>query len=144
MGFEFLKDIRGQEGFVFKLLVGAVIGAVIIAIIFVLIEKTESQKVYLSNESLVNNIKYAVKAPTGEPYIIENVIIPNNTYFTYPYFEEQTGLTKQCLTLKSNKSVFKVIDSGLVSQNDVESKVTITCNPDPTGVCSIFCEIVFG
>ena len=135
---------RGQEDFIFQLLVGAIVGIVIIGIIFVLIEKTENQKVYLSNESLVSNIKYAVKAPTGEPYIINKVIIPKETYFTHKYFEEETGLTKDCLILESNKSVFKEIESGLVTQNDVETKVTITCNPDPTGVCSILCEILFG
>ena len=135
---------RGQEDFIFQLLVGAIVGIVIIGIIFVLIEKTENQKVYLSNESLVSNIKYAVKAPTGEPYIINKVIIPKETYFTYKYFEEETGLTQGCLTLESNKSVFKGIGSGLVTQNDVETKVTITCNPDTTGICNITCEILFG
>ncbi len=135
---------RGQEDFIFQLLVGAIVGIVIIGIIFVLIEKTENQKVYLSNESLVSNIKYAVKAPTGEPYIINKVIIPKETYFTYKYFEEETGLTQGCLTLKSNKSVFKGIESGLVTQNDVETKVTITCNPGFTDICNITCEILFG
>jgi len=135
---------RGQEDFIFQLLVGAIVGIVIIGIIFVLIEKTENQKVYLSNESLVSNIKYAVKAPTEEPYIINKVIIPKETYFTYKYFEEETGLTQGCLTLKSNKSVFKEIDSGLVTQNDVETKVTITCTPGPAGACSILCTILFG
>ena len=135
---------RGQEDFIFQLLVGAIVGIVIIGIIFVLIEKTENQKVYLSNESLVSNIKYAVKAPTGEPYIINKVIIPKETYFTHKYFEEETGLTQGCLTLESNKSVFKEIDSGLVTQNDVETKVTITCTPDLTGACSILCTILFG
>jgi len=135
---------RGQEDFIFQLLVGAIVGIVIIGIIFVLIEKTENQKVYLSNESLVSNIKYAVKAPTGELYIINKVIIPKETYFTYKYFEEETGLIQGCLILESNKSVFKEIGSGLVTQNDVETKVTITCNPGPAGVCSISCTILFG
>ncbi|MDD4983603.1 MAG: hypothetical protein PHH82_02040 [Candidatus ainarchaeum sp.] len=143
MNFDFLRNKKGQEDFIFKLLVGAVIGAVILGIILVLIEKTENQKVYLSNESLVSNIKYAVKAPTGEPYVIDKVIIPKETYFTFKYFEEETGLTQDCLVLNSNKSVFKKIDSGLVTQNDVETKVTITCNPN-VGNCPIHCEILFG
>jgi len=139
----FFGDKKGQEGYVFRLLVGAVIGVVIIGIILVLISKTEEQKNYLSNESLITNLKYAVKAPTSEDYVINNVIIKKDTYFSYKYLEEQTNLPQNCIALKSNKMVIKAIGGGLHAEQNIETKVTVNCKAQQGG-CEIFCDIVFG
>jgi hypothetical protein len=116
---------------------------VIIGIILVLISKTEEQKNYLSTESLITNLKYAVKAPTGEDYVINDVIIKKDSYFSSKYIEEQTNLPQACISLKSNKMVIKEIEGGLQSEQDVETKVTVNCKAQQQG-CEIFCDIVFG
>ncbi len=142
----FYKKAGGQESFVFQLLIGAIVGMIIIAIVYVLIQKMDDQKSYLSDESLMTNIKYAVKAPTGEPYIVENVILKKGAQFTKKYLSEETNMPEYCLDLTSKKSVITEDDlGGLVIEQDIESDVKITCTPgDTSNNCDTNCNIEFG
>lgn len=139
----FFRDKKGQEGYVFRLFVGAVVAVAIIGIILVLINKTEEQKTYLSIESLITNLKYAVKAPTQEEYVIDKVIIKKGTYFSKPYLEEETNLPKHCIKLTSKIGAMKEDQDGLYAEKDLETSVKVVCFSNIMG-CEIFCEITFG
>jgi len=137
-------DSKGQSGAVFKLLIGAVIGLAIIGIIYSIISIMNNQKTYLNEAVFSNNIKMAMKNPTGKDYWINNFTFRKDRVLSKKSLSEQTSLATGCITLeKDNSAPSSVIstDNLFSFTKEVIVDISVKCTAGDAEGCPINCTL---
>ncbi len=124
----FIKNNKGQAFEAYQLLIAFIIATAILGIIVMMISKTNSQAIIISNQKIEDAFTSAINSPVismEKPFVVKDVLITG--ILSYDRFEQISGIEEGCFGFIVGPGITLQPYGAVVDKKYLKTNVYFSC-----------------